>query len=104
MTTLIETNEDGELAIGASAFKARCLEIFKALEARKLTRVTVTRRGRPVAELKPPAAERPSIWGCHRGSVTMAPGVDLTEPVLDEPLDAELGIYAAVGEVRALAC
>jgi hypothetical protein len=46
-----------------------------------------------VAELKPPAAgPRPSLWGCHRGSVTVAPGVDLIDPVLDEPLDAELGI------------
>ena len=88
--TLADTN--GELTIGASAFKARCLEIFKALEARKLTRVVVTRRGRPVAELKPPDFVRPRLWGAHPGSVIVAPGVDLTDPVLDEPLDAELGI------------
>jgi antitoxin (DNA-binding transcriptional repressor) of toxin-antitoxin stability system len=93
MSILTEADARGELTISASAFKARCLEIFKALEARKLTRVTVTRRGKPVAELKPPAAgPRPSLWGCHRGSVTVAPGVDLIDPVLDEPLDAELGI------------
>jgi antitoxin (DNA-binding transcriptional repressor) of toxin-antitoxin stability system len=91
---MIETaSPAGELTVSASLFKARCLEIFKALEARKLTRVTVTRRGRPVAELTPPReAARPSLWGCMRGTVTVAPGVDLTEPVLDEPLDAELGI------------
>jgi len=83
---------DGTLTLSASAFKARCLELFKALEARKLARVVVTRRGRPVAELVPPRAEPPSLWGRHRGSVTVASGVDLTEPVLDEPLDAELGI------------
>lgn len=92
MSTLTQPDASGALTISASAFKARCLEIFKALEARQLTRVTVTRRGRPVAELTSPASERPSIWGCHRGSVTVAPGVDLTDPVLDEPLDAELGI------------
>lgn len=92
MSILTQTDASGALTIGASAFKARCLEIFEALEARQLTRVTVTRRGRPVAELTPPVTERPSIWGCHRGSVTVAPGVDLTDPVLDEPLDAELGI------------
>lgn len=83
----------GELTVSASVFKARCLELFKALEARKLTRVTVTRRGKPVAELVPPRAAEPvSLWGAHAGSVIVAPGVDLTEPVLDEPLDAELGI------------
>lgn len=85
---------DGTLTLSASAFKARCLEVFKALEARKLARVVVTRRGRPVAELVPPrgVGAPPRLWGAHRGSVTVMPGVDLTEPVLDEPLDAELGI------------
>lgn len=92
MSILTQADASGALTIGASAFKARCLEIFKALESGKLARVTVTRRGRPVAELTSPAAERPSMWGCHRGSVTVAPGIDLTDPVLDEPLDAELGI------------
>jgi antitoxin (DNA-binding transcriptional repressor) of toxin-antitoxin stability system len=86
--------QDGadELTISASAFKARCLEIFKALEARKLARVTVTRRGKPVAEVTPPALPQKTAWGCMQGTVRVAPGVDLAEPVLDEPLDAELGI------------
>lgn len=92
MNVLIQANVSGELTIGAAAFKASCLEIFKALETRRLTRVTVTRRGRPVAELTPPVSARASLWGRHPGSVTVAPGVDLTDPVLDEPLDAELGI------------
>jgi hypothetical protein len=84
---------EGELTLSASVFKARCLEVFKALEQRRLTRVTVTRHGKPVAELIPPQTPgRPRTWGCMRGTVRIAPGVDLTEPVLDEPLDAELGI------------
>lgn len=86
------SSETGELTISASAFKARCLEIFKALEARKLVRVTITRRGKPVAEVMPPALPRGTAWGCMQGTVRVAPGVDLTAPVLDEPLDAELGI------------
>jgi hypothetical protein len=49
---------DGTLTLSASAFKARCLEVFKALETRKLARVVVTRRGRPVAELVPPRGTR----------------------------------------------
>jgi hypothetical protein len=32
------------------------------------------------------------IYGFMRGSVIIPEGFDLTEPVLDEPPDAELGI------------
>ena len=93
MVTMIETiPASGELTISASAFKARCLELFKALEGRKLTRVTVTRRGRPVAELTPPRTSTPRLWGSMRGTVTIPESVDLTEPVIEGPLDAELGI------------
>jgi hypothetical protein len=83
---------DDVLEVSASQFKARCLAIFKDLEARRLTRVLVTRRGRPVAELTPPHVELPTLWGAHRGSVEVAPGADLTAPVVDEPLDAAAGI------------
>ena len=72
--------------------QGRCLAIFKDLEARRLSRVLVTRRGRPVAELTPPRTELPTLWGAHRGSVEVAPGADLTAPVVDEPLDAAAGV------------
>lgn len=78
-----------ELTITASAFKARCLEIFKALECSRLARVTVTRRGRPVAQITGLALERRGLWGAHPGSAVFAPGIDPTAPVLDEPSDAE---------------
>lgn len=80
------------VTISASEFKAKCLALFKALEGRKISRVVVTKRGKPVAELHPPQTEVSSLWGAHRGSVEIAPGVDLTEPVLDEALDAERGV------------
>lgn len=92
MHAMLPADPAGNLTISVSAFKARCLEIFKALETGELARVTVTRRGRPVAELTPLRAERRRAWGCMQGTVRTAPGLDLTEPVLDEPLDAELGI------------
>jgi hypothetical protein len=79
---------DDVLQVSASEFKARCLAIFKDLEARRVGRVLVTRRGRPVAELTPPRTELPTLWGAHRGSVAVEPGVDLTAPVLEEALDA----------------
>jgi hypothetical protein len=83
---------DDVLRISASEFKARCLAIFKDLEARRVARVLVTRRGRPVAELTPPRTRLPTLWGAHRGSVAVEPGIDLTTPILDEALDAAGGI------------
>jgi antitoxin (DNA-binding transcriptional repressor) of toxin-antitoxin stability system len=80
------------LEVSASEFKARCLAIFKDLEARRVSRVLVTRRGRPVAELTPPRTELATLWGAHRGSVEVAPGIDLTAPVVDEVLDAAAGV------------
>ena len=83
---------DDVVRISASEFKARCLAIFKDLEARRVTRVLVTRRGRPVAELTPPRTQLPTLWGAHRGSVGVEPGTDLTAPVLDDALDAVAGV------------
>jgi antitoxin (DNA-binding transcriptional repressor) of toxin-antitoxin stability system len=82
-----------EVTISASEFKARCLTLFDRLADRKLRRVIVTKRGKPVAELVPPRARMPDLWGAMKGTVTIAPGVDLTAPVLDEDeFDAAKGI------------
>jgi antitoxin (DNA-binding transcriptional repressor) of toxin-antitoxin stability system len=83
---------DDVLRVSATEFKARCLAIFKDLEARRVGRVLVTRRGRPVAELTPPRTEVPTLWGAHRGSIEVEPGTDLTAPVLDQALDAAVGV------------
>jgi hypothetical protein len=83
---------DDVLRISASEFKARCLATFKDLETRRVARVLVTRRGRPVAERTPPRTRLPTLWGAHRGSVEVQPGTDLTAPVLDEALDAADGV------------
>lgn len=80
------------LTVTATRFNAKCLAIFDELEGRKVDRVVVTRRGKPVAELRPARADVPELWGAHRGSVEVAHGVDLTAPTSDEPLDAELGV------------
>ena len=80
-----------QLEINATAFKATCLEVLRALERRSYSRVVVTRRGKPIAELTPPRRTTPKLWGSLRGSIDVAPGVDLTEPVLAEPLDAARG-------------
>lgn len=82
-----------ELTIKASAFKATCLEIFDRLAARKLTRVTVTKRGRPVAVLTPPddAGTATNLFGFMAGTVVVPEGVDVSAPILEEPLNANRG-------------
>lgn len=78
----------------ATDFKARCLEIFDRLAARKLTRVSITKRGKVVAILTPPDDPDYAASGLHgfmRDTVIAPPGFDLTAPILDEPLSAEEG-------------
>ncbi len=55
-----------ELVINATAFKARCLDLMDQIASRKLTRVTITKRGKPVSELRAPenAPPKRSIIGC----------------------------------------
>jgi prevent-host-death family protein len=80
--------------IGAAEFKARCLEILDRLSAREVSRVTITKRGRPVAVLTPPDDIRDAVRGIHgfmRGSVRLPPGTDLAAPILDQPFDAAGG-------------
>ena len=55
--------------IGAAEFKAHCLRILDEVE-RTGEPVTITKRGRPVAEVKPvEKTERKSIIGCMKGVV-----------------------------------
>jgi len=86
--------EDGVLVIGASEFKAKCLELMDRLVAGKLTEIVVTKHGRAVAVLQPPPAPQQvagRFFGFMRGRVTAPEGFDFTAPVLDEPLDADDG-------------
>lgn len=85
---------DGGETIGATEFKAQCLEILDRLSAREISRVTITKRGRPVAVLLPPEDAREAVRRVHgfmRGSVVIPPGTDLTAPTVDEPFDAAEG-------------
>jgi len=78
----------------ATEFKAKCLDIFDQLAARKLTRVTVTKRGKVVAVLTPPEEPGETAWrlyGCMKGTVVAPPGFDLTAPILDELFLADDG-------------
>lgn len=84
----------GSQSYSATEFKAKCLEILDRLAARKLTRVTITKRGKVVALLTPPEAPETVVGQLHgflRGSVIAPPDFDFTAPVLDEPLSADSG-------------
>lgn len=84
-----------DATISASDFKARCLDLFDQLAARKLDSVTVTKRGRPVAVIRPPAEAEPlvAVHGFLRGSVTIPPGVDVTEPAFEGEIHAGRGRF-----------
>jgi antitoxin (DNA-binding transcriptional repressor) of toxin-antitoxin stability system len=84
---------DEDATISVTEFKAKCLAIFDELEAHRLKKVVVTRRGKPVAELTPPKGELPSLFGCMEGTVEFVDGVDLTAPTFDpDEFDAEKGV------------
>jgi len=72
-------------SVTATEFKARCLDLFRRLDLGTLTEVTVTKRGKVIAIVRPPEVPKikGSAWGFMRGTVKVAP-VDLTEP-LDIP-------------------
>ncbi len=85
---------DAGETIGAAEFKAHCLEILDRLSARQISRVTITKRGRPVAVLVLPDDTHDAVRNVHgfmRGSVIIAPGTDLTAPTVDESFDAAEG-------------
>jgi antitoxin (DNA-binding transcriptional repressor) of toxin-antitoxin stability system len=48
--------KEAVLKINVTDFKARCLALFKELEAKRYDKVVVTRRGKPIAELSPAQA------------------------------------------------
>jgi prevent-host-death family protein len=82
--------------ISASEFKAKCLDILNRLGTRKLSRVTITKHGRPVAVLTPPEEATETIrqiYGFMEGSVSGLENFDLTAPILDEPFLAEDGEF-----------
>ena len=80
--------------INASEFKARCLEILDRLADHTLERVTITKRGRIVGVLSPPESTADAVRRLHgfmRGSVTVPPDMDLTEPAANDSFTAEAG-------------
>lgn len=79
------------LTIPASEFKARCLALFDQLSSGKLETIIITKRGKPVGELKAPRpVERPKLYGALKGMFGPMPSdEELMAPAFDELWDAE---------------
>lgn len=63
--------------VGATEFKAKCLELMDRVHARRETFV-ITKRGKPVARLVP--LERPraaGLFGCLAGKATIIGDIDV---------------------------
>jgi antitoxin (DNA-binding transcriptional repressor) of toxin-antitoxin stability system len=81
--------------LSVTDFKAHCLELFDRLTKGTLECIEVTRRGKVVAIVKPPAVpenEAQAVHGCMKGMALVAPDIDLTQPVFDETLEAAEGL------------
>lgn len=68
-----------ETAIGVTAFKARCLSLIDEVAQGKTSRVVLLKHNRPVAAIVPITEGLQDPWGALRGTVTVAPGTDLTQ-------------------------
>jgi prevent-host-death family protein len=65
-------------SVNIGEFRQNATEIIRAVETEGKT-VTIARRGKPVAELRPITVP----IGRLEGSVTVSDGVDLAAPVVD---------------------
>lgn len=79
------------LEIGTTDFRAKCCTLLRDVAARRYHKVVITRRGKPIAELGPLASGTPDLFGAMKGRVFIPPGVDLTEPALEDTPEAESG-------------
>jgi antitoxin (DNA-binding transcriptional repressor) of toxin-antitoxin stability system len=81
------TETGAETSIGVTAFKSQCLGLIDDVAKGKTKRIVLMKHNRPVAAVVPIDDEDDNLgdlddlWGAMEGTVTIAPGVDLTEPI-----------------------
>lgn len=86
--------------VGAAEFKAHCLRILDEVQ-RTGEPVTVTKRGRPVAEVKPLKPQRKKLFfGCMANAGYRFDNAALDAPAYERPWNAELGILGDEDEER----
>ena len=81
--------QDDTATIAVTDFKARCLAVIDDVAQGKTGPVVLLQRNHAVAAIVPIDNEPADLWGAMRGSVTVAPGTDLTAGS-GEIWDAEL--------------
>ncbi len=81
----IHTSE--ETSIGVTAFKSQCLGLIDDVATGKTKRLMLMKHNRRVAAIVPIEDEEENLdtpddlWGAMEGTVTVAAGVDLTDPI-----------------------
>jgi prevent-host-death family protein len=83
-----------EITVTTTDFKAKCLDVLRRVENGKLTRVTVTKRGKPVAVLeRADAPKKPykSAYGFMRDRIRLSADYDPFEQVIFESADPFIG-------------
>ena len=84
-----------EKIVSATEFKAKCLELMDQLDAGKLSRVLITKRGRVVSmAVPPPTAEKPrlgfaAIHGSMKGMSGIPEDFDWEKPLFSKDELAE---------------
>lgn len=64
------TTMTDQRTIPAGEFKAKCLKLMDEVAATG-QEIVITKHGLPVARLAPVDGDRPSLFGCMRGSMTI---------------------------------
>lgn len=66
--------------IKASEFKAKCLKLMDEVnETGEI--LTITKNGKPVAELRPAIRKRKSLFGLHKGLIEIHGDLDEAPPM-----------------------
>jgi len=79
--------------ITATEFKATCLDLPDQVGSGAITRLTVTKRGKPIAVVTAPPPERADIealFGSMAGSVVAPPDFDFTAPAFEGVMEAAM--------------
>jgi prevent-host-death family protein len=77
---MLDRSGDAEVTVGVTAFKPRSLDLIEQVASGKLSRVVLTKRGRPVAALVPLRDPADELWGALADMMEPVEGLDLSEP------------------------
>ena len=88
-------------SITATEFKATCLDLLDQISAGRIDKLTITKRGKPVAVVTAPQPERHPfdvLYGMMKGSVIAPPDFDFTAPAFEGVMEAAMEDPPETGE------